>query len=192
VSGQPRFKLSLYAGIKKDGHISPPLSRNLRDNHSKSGSGCFNQLAKCRRIVDGYVSQDFSIQLHTRLLQPEHKLTVTQPILASGRVNPGNPEATEITFANTAITIRVYEGLHHGLIATLKQPMLTASLPFGKRQHFLVFVSGFWTGSYSHNLPLLSLLGIRKKLLNPLTLSGGGDFNHLVKQDLDSLLLFSA
>jgi hypothetical protein len=142
--------------------------------------------------MDGNVSQDFSIQLYPGLLQPEHKLAVAQSILASGGVNPGNPEATKITFAVTAITIRVYEGLHHGFIAALKQPMFAAPLPFSKRQHSLVFAVGFWTGSYSHNLPLLSLFGIRKKLLNSFTVSGGGDFNHFVKQDFDPLLLFSA
>jgi hypothetical protein len=78
------------------------------------------------------VSQDFTIEFDASFLQAVHKLAVAQAILARCRIDPDNPQAAEISLAVAAIAVSVDQGLHHGLIAALKQAMLTAPLAFGQ------------------------------------------------------------
>ncbi len=96
---------------------------------------CLSQLCQFTKdagIVDSNVGQHFAVDLDIGQLQAMNELAVIDTIDPGGRIDAGDPQATEVALAITSIAKSVKEGLEHGLIGTAEKAVLGAKLPFGE------------------------------------------------------------
>src|SRR5438045_1489717 len=59
--------------------------------------GLFRELLECGGAGDRKLGQAFAIQRDTGPLEPADELTVGEPVLAGGGVDPHDPQSTEVT-----------------------------------------------------------------------------------------------
>jgi hypothetical protein len=76
---------------------------------------------------------------------------VRHAILTRRRIDPNNPQAAEITLANTAVTVSIVQGVHERLMGTLVEAIVRRTVAFNLGQDFLVPpVSGHTTLDAGH------------------------------------------
>src|SRR4051794_3913990 len=81
----------------------PPSTVHPSASTLSSGSRFVGQGAECCRIVHGEVGEHLSIELDAGLFQSADKCAVVHVVLVRGRIDAGDPEATEIALLHLAI-----------------------------------------------------------------------------------------
>jgi hypothetical protein len=113
------------------------------------GLNCVDQVTEGRLIAYSDVCQDFPIHFDIIFLKGMDKAAIVDAIAAGGGVNAGNPQATQIPTAISAIPIGVPQAFHHGFVGAAEQLMLGIPLPFGVLQNLLVTTAGNNTPFYT-------------------------------------------
>lgn len=89
------------------------LTENLLDD-----ADLLSQRLKCTWIVYSHIRQYFAIYLYILLIQTMNELGIAQTVLATRRVNPYNPQTSEIARAFAPVGIAVCScatyGVPHG------------------------------------------------------------------------------
>src|SRR5205807_7775997 len=83
-------------------------------------------------VADRDVREDLAVQLDPGELESVHQLRVGQLVLARRGVDPGDPQAAEVTLAVATVAVAVLVGLEHRLLGDAVVPARVAPVTLGE------------------------------------------------------------
>src|SRR5215471_1591934 len=101
-----------------------------------------HQPCKGAAVAHRQVGEHFAVDLHTGLAEPEHEPVVRQPALASGRVDPRDPEPPEVPLALAPVAERVGQRVQDRLVRGPEQQLPRIAEALGPLQDRLVLAMG--------------------------------------------------
>ena len=102
--------------------------------------------------MNGDIGEHFAIQRDASLIKPVNELAVGQPMIPGRRVDPYNPQASEVPFPVTSITVGIGQRFfdrHTGLTNEVLSP---TPITGGLGKEILSFLSGVNRPFYSGHL----------------------------------------
>ncbi len=109
-------------------------------------------------IIYSQFSQHLAIHLDAGILQAVHHTAVGQAVHTSGGIDTHDPQATEISLAETTAGVGVGKGLHNGFSSRTILLGLGAKITFGKLEDFAALLQSVdCSFNSSHFLFSLSL-----------------------------------
>jgi hypothetical protein len=103
---------------------------------------------KSGRVMDGHVRKDLSVQVDSRLLQPAHKHTVGEAVLARGGIDADDPQLTKVPFPQFPIPVGKGFCPVQGDESRLEELAVPPAETFSSLQHFVSPVSGIDSSFY--------------------------------------------
>jgi len=88
------------------------------------------------------LGKHFAVDPHIGFLEATDQAAVAHAIEASGGIDPGDPETTEIALATTTVAVGVAEGLHHPLIRGAEEGAVAAAETAGKAKDLVAALAG--------------------------------------------------
>jgi hypothetical protein len=107
-------------------------------------------LGKSLWVRDGKFGQYLPVDLDLSTLQTLDETTVGQVVDSGSRIDPGDPQPSEISLSSPPIPVSILQGPVHGICCSSKKLASTASVTLGKLQYLLSSLSGFSASSDSH------------------------------------------
>ena len=100
--------------------------------------GSINEFGKRSHIGNSQIGKDLSVYFNAGLMQSIHQLAIGHAVHAGSRVNPGDPETTEIAFASPAVMPCIPESLHYSFICLAILASTSAPVSGGQFQYFFM------------------------------------------------------
>src|SRR2546428_12043086 len=126
------------------------------------------------RVPNCHVREYLAVEVDPREAQRGHEAAVGDPRVTRGRVDPRDPERTELTFACTAGPVGLAQGVHRGLAGGSTELVLRGPPTLGLREQLLVLlVSGNSALDPGH--PLAPYLQVRQQFAHELQVALGDE-----------------
>src|SRR5690625_2778641 len=129
---------------------------------AQSRLGLLSQLAERRLVEYRDVSQHLAVDFHARQVQAVDHAAIGQTVLASSRVDAGDPQGAELPFALPAITIGILTRLRDRLVGDPEGLTAHAVIAFRLAKNLLVARFGGYAAFYSCHALSLPKSVIRK------------------------------
>jgi hypothetical protein len=93
-------------------------------------------------IGDGQLGQHLAVQAHVGPLEAADQLAVAEAVHAGGGVDPGDPEAAEVTLAAATVAVGIAEGLHDPLVGGAEQAAVAPLEAAGEAKDLVAAFAG--------------------------------------------------
>ena len=104
-------------------------SCGARSRHRRASQ--LDQRREGGRVVDREVSEDLAVDLDTSSLEALHESVVGHAVGASSRVDPLDPEATEVTLLGPTVPVGIAQRVNDLLLGLAVEPRTLAPVAAG-------------------------------------------------------------
>src|SRR5512140_769059 len=136
---------------------------SLRLN-AEAGLRLHHELCERRLVEHGDIGQHLAVDIDCRLLQAVHEHAVAHALLASRRIDTGDPQGTELTLLLATVTVGILACLHHRLFGDAIYVLSATAVTLGLGENLLVTCARYYTTFNSwHDLLLMRMASWRAR-----------------------------